>query len=286
MSDLASRLQVGTEKFEDVLGAIGRNLLMRLSKLHRLALLIYVALRSIFIGRKQSGRTITGVVASQVYFTGWEALPLMMILAIATGVVVVIQSSAQLSFLGGTPGNADILVAILFRELGPLLTALIVIARSGIAVATEVGNMKVNDEIDALRVMGIDPMSFVVFPRLVGGVIAVTTLSIYYVFSSFIGGYLALRMKGPIAIEAFVHSILVSLTPMDLGLFLMKNMFNGLMIFGIASQEGFSVGRSPHEVPQATTRAVMRIVIYVVGLNLLVTVLTYLQKIKDLGVSL
>src|SRR6202020_946151 len=92
--------------------------------------------------------------------------------SLASGSIVILQSSSNLSLLGGGDLLGDLMVAIIVREIAPLLTALIVIARSGTAVASEIGNMRVNREIEALESMGIHPLGFIVFPRLLGGMVS------------------------------------------------------------------------------------------------------------------
>src|SRR5690606_35674705 len=108
---------------------------------------------------------------------------------LASGAIVILQSSVNFSLLGGGTLLGDLMVGIIIRELAPLLTALIVIARSGTAVASEIGNMRVNREIEALEAMGIHPLSYIVFPRLMGGVVSVVCLAVYFVLIAALGGF-------------------------------------------------------------------------------------------------
>ena len=121
--------------------------------------MIYLSIRATLLDQHQGLRTIIGVVSAQIYFTGWQALPLISVLALASGSITILQSSSELSLLGGSEMIGNLLVVIMVREVGPLLTALVVVARSGSAVATEVGNMRANREIEALESIGINPMS-------------------------------------------------------------------------------------------------------------------------------
>ncbi len=155
---------------------------------YQVLIMIYLSVRAAFFDQTQGLRTVFGVVSAQIYFTGWQALPLISVLALSSGSVVIIQASTQLSFLGGSDMIGDLLILIVLREVAPLLTALIVIARSGTAVASEIGTMKVNNEIEALEAMGINPLSYIVFPRLLGGVISVVCLAFYFTLIAFFGG--------------------------------------------------------------------------------------------------
>src|SRR3954470_2609109 len=145
------------------LQATGRRALAPVEYTLEVFLMIYLSFRAAFFDQAQGLRTVFSVVSAQIYFTGFQALPLISVLAIASGSIVILQTSSNLSLLGGGAMLGDLMVAIIVRELAPLLTALIVIARSGTAVSSEIGNMRVNREIEALECMGIHPLSYVVF---------------------------------------------------------------------------------------------------------------------------
>ena len=247
-------------------------------------MMVYLSIRAAVFDQAQGLRTVFGVVSAQIYFTGWQAMPLITVLALATGGIVILQSSAQLSLLGGSSMLGNILVVIIVREVGPLVTALIVIARSGTAVASEIGNMRVNREIEALECMGINPLSFIVFPRIVGGVVSVLCLAFYYNAIALLGGFLVQRALNDMTFGFFAETLANALTAEDVGLFLLKNGFSGMIIFVVSCYQGMLVKQSPHEVPQVTTNAVVNSVIYVTVFNLAVTALFYLNQLLKLGV--
>lgn len=245
----------------------------------RVLLMIYLSFRATLFQKQQGLRTIVSVIGSQIYFTGFQALPLISVLAVATGGVVIMQSASQFNLLGGTGMIGQLMVIVVVREVGPLLTALIVIARSGTAVASELGTMKANREIEALESMGINPLSFIVFPRLVGGIISVICLALYFIGSSIFGGFLAARIFQKVGFGFYIDSIIQAFSMADLILFFLKIFFSGAIIFIVCCHQGLLVSQGPHEVPQVTTKAVMNSIIYVVGFNLLVTTLYYLTKL-------
>ena len=250
----------------------------------QLAVMVYLAFRAAFVGQSQGLRTVFGVISAQIYFTGWQAMPLMTVLALASGVVVILQSSANLSLLGGTEMIGNLLVAIIVRELAPLMTALVVIARSGTAVASELGNMRVNREIEALEAMGINPNSYIIFPRVIGGLLSVVTLAFYFNAIALGGGFLVSRLIHEMPVNLYVDSLTRAFTVEDVYLFLLKNAVGGTMIFIISSFHGLQVGRSPSEVPQMTTKAVMNSIIFVTFFNMSVTILFYLGQLMKLGI--
>lgn len=251
---------------------------------YRVLMMLYLSLRATVYDQAQGMRTIFGVVSAQIYFTGWQAVPIITILSLAAGSVVILQASSQLTLLGGTEMLGNLLVVIVVRELGPLITALVVVARSGTAVASELGNLRANREIEALETMGINPLSYIVFPRVVGGVVSVVCLAIYFTLVALIGGFAVTKLIHDISFQFYLDSLARAIATEDLGLFLLKNIFSGSIIFIICCYQGLSVRRSPTEVPIVTTQAVVKSIIYVVCFNMAVTTLFYLNQLIKLGV--
>lgn len=250
----------------------------------RVLLMVYLSLRATVLDQAQGFRTIVGVVAAQVYFTGYQALPIITTLALTTGTILILQGLGNLTLLGGSEMIGNFLVVALSRETGPLLTALVVIARSGTAVASEVGNMRANREIEALESMGINPLSFIVFPRVVGGVISVLCLAFYFNVIALIGGFMLSRFLHDLPFSFYAESLTNAFAKDDVMIFLLKNSFSGMIIFIVCCYQGLSVKKSPHEVPQVTTQAVVNSIIYVTVFNLTVTALFYLNHLRNLGV--
>jgi len=246
-------------------------------------LMIYLSFRAAFYDQAQGLRTVFGVVSAQIYFTGWQAMPLITVLALATGGIIILQSSLQLSLIGGASMIGNLLIVVVVREVGPLITALIVIARSGTAVASEIGNMRVNREIEALETMGINPLSYIVFPRILGGVISVLCLAFYFNVIALTGGFMVARFIKEIPFSFYMDSLAQAIAIEDVGLFFLKNGFSGFIIFVVACYQGLLVKQSPHEVPQVTTKAVVNSIIYVTTFNLAVTTLWYLNQLMRLG---
>ena len=263
---------------------LGRFFTKNLMYTIRVLLLGYLSIRSSFLDKAQGVRQIFGVISAQIYFTGWQALPLISVLALGVGTITILQSLANLTLLGGTQMIGSFLIVMILRETGPLLVALVVVARSGTAVASEVGNMRANREIEALESMGINPLSFIVFPRVVGGIISVLGLAFYFNFVALIGGFLVTRFFHDIPFSFYAGSLMNAFAKEDVLIFLLKNGFSGMIIFVVCCFQGLSVKRSPHEVPQVTTQAVMHSIIFVVFFNLIVTAAVYMNQLRNLGV--
>jgi phospholipid/cholesterol/gamma-HCH transport system permease protein len=246
-------------------------------------LMAYMAFRIVITGQPQKLRTLFAVVGSQIYFTGWEALPLMSLLAVASGSVVIVQAAGQLSRFGSTQLMGQFVVSVLICELAPLLTALIIVARSGAAITCEIGNMKVNHEIDALESMGINPVSYIVFPRVLAGLISQLCLSFIYCVVAVATGFLVLRCSTEMPLAHYLSLISASITPDYIFVFLIKNIFAGIIVAVVCCYQGLKVRMAPSEVPQATTRAVVASMIYSISFNVIVTILFYIKSLVRFG---
>ncbi len=264
--------------------SLGRFFTKNLEYTFRVLILGYLSFRATVLDKAQGFRQIVGVILSQIYFTGWQALPLISVLALGVGGISILQAMSNLSLLGGTQMIGNFLIVMVLRESGPLLVALVVIARSGTAVASELGNMRANREIEALESLGINPLSFIVFPRLVGGILSVLGLAFYFNFIALIGGFMITRFFHNMPFSFYSDSLMRAFGQEDVLIFLLKNGFSGMIIFLVSCFQGLSVRRSPHEVPQVTTLAVVNSIIFVVVFNIIVTALVYLNQLRSLGV--
>ena len=277
-------MPVVLQRLDSLLQRLGRSLIEQVTYALQLMHVLFTSVRATMIDQAQGWRTVLSVVSSQIYFTGWQAMPLITVLALASGGVVILQGSANFNIFGGQQMMGNLLVAVVIRELGPLLTALVVVARSGTAVSSEVGNMRANREIEALESMGINPLSYIVFPRVLGGVVSVLCLSTYFIFIALACGFLITKMIHGMPFNYYLDSLARSVAIEDVWLFLLKNTFSGIIIFVIACYQGLLVKKSPTEVPIMTTHAVVKSIIYVIVFNMSVTTLFYLYQLAKLGV--
>ena len=188
-----------------------------------------------------------------------------------------------MTFLGGVNYVGNFMVMVVVRELGPLLTSLIVIARSGTAVASELGSMRVNKEVDALKSMGINPLSFIIFPRLVGGIVSVMCLSFYFVIFATTAGFVVCRLVKGLPFDLYFTSLAQAAGMGDVLVFIMKSFMSGLIIFAVSCYQGLQVKKSPHEIPQVTTQAVVKSTVYVLVFNMILTLYFYAEYIANFG---
>lgn len=211
----------------------------------------------------------------QIYFTGNQALRLISIVAITLGAVTVLQLFTQLSKFGALDYVGTILNIVLIRELGPVITAFIVIARSGTAIAAEISTMQVNEEVNALEMIGIDPLKFIVYPRLMGVVISLLVLNIYFDAIGVLGGFAIGYIYSGITFDMFIRYVMTSITPIDLLSGFLKSFVFGFFIASIAIYHGFQAKFST-QIPQVTTKAVVNSITTIFFIDLLITALFYI----------
>ncbi len=223
-------------------------------------------------------RTVRHELIRQVYSAGVQSSRFVAYVSVALGVSVVAQALVWMQKVGQTRVLGPLLVTVLIREAVPVLTNLLAIARNGTALTTELGNMQVSGEVRVLDAQGLDPFVYLVMPRILGLVIAVFCLNILLLAGSVASGYLfgALLIPNIDDAASFVHSILVSVGPLDLVNFLAKCLVPALVTGAICCSEGLGVGPSATEVPRATRRALGRSVRALFLTSALVSLLTYL----------
>lgn len=220
--------------------------------------------------------SIKAVLLKQIYFTGLEGWKIITVLSLILGTIIVNQ---VVGLVGGGSGSlpGKVLIWVVFRELAPLLTAIIVIARSGTAIAAELGAMKINGEIASLEQMGIAPERYLILPRIIGVACSVLVLTIYFVLTAFVGGFLIVSVGRHIALDQFLQGIISSLGFGEILLLTLKTICFGLIIPLICCQAGGSVGTSATEIPQAATKAVINSLFAVFMLDGVITLLASLM---------
>lgn len=222
-------------------------------------------------------RTVRGVLARQIVFTGVDALKFTASVALFVGVGVVVQAQLWFGRLGQAELVGPLLVTVIVREVGPLLANLIVIQRSGNAIAVEMANMRANGEVRLLDAQGLDPLVYLVVPRTVGLTVSLLCLSVWMTAMSFVGGYLFAVLVG-VKIDSpgvFVANIVGSIGAADVLSVAGKAIIPGLMAGAICCGEGLSVEGSATEIPQVVTRGVQRSVVAMFVVSVLISALTY-----------
>jgi phospholipid/cholesterol/gamma-HCH transport system permease protein len=196
---------------------------------------------------------------SQMAILGYETLPVASVMAFFVGMVLALQTGAELYKYGGQNIIGAIVGYSLVRELGPVMTSFLVAGRVGSAMAAELGVMKVYDEIDALKTLEINPVRYLAMPRFLACVICVPALVIYSDCIGMIGGALVSHMHPKIFISysAYFDSLKTALLFREVGTGLLKAMVFGAIISVVACHTGFNTTGGARGIGRSTTRAVV-----------------------------
>lgn len=206
--------------------------------------------------------------------SGADALGITGLLGFLIGLILAFQAAVAMKQFGAEVFVADLVVISLFRELGPLITAFILASRSGSAFAAEIGTMKVNEEIDALVTMGLDPVRFLVLPRILAGVIVLPLLTLLNLLFGLLGCALVMLALG-YPMVTFVERIQTASGLLDLFGGLAKTLVFGLLIAGIGCLRGMQTKTGASAVGDAATRAVVSGIVAIILADGVFAVLYY-----------
>jgi phospholipid/cholesterol/gamma-HCH transport system permease protein len=211
----------------------------------------------------------------QAMAVGVEALPIVSLIAFFIGVIMALQGAYELRKLGALQLVASMVALAITRELGPLMTAVMVIGRSGSAFAAEIGTMKVNEELDALETMAVEPIYFLVAPKFLAMLIMMPCLTTWADFMGVCGGGLFGVTSAGFTWGTYFHATFEALVMRDIVTGLIKSVMFGLVITAVGCQEGLSTGLGSEQVGRSTTSAVVKSIFAVIAVDLIFTALFY-----------
>ena len=196
-----------------------------------------------------------------------------------TGMVLTVQSAATLDAFGARPYVGRMVSLSMIRELGPVLTSLMVAGRVGSGMAAELGSMVVTQQIDAMRALGTDPIRKLVTPRMVSGVVMVPVLTILSDAVGMVGGYLVARFTLRLATEFYWHSAVDAIRMQDISMGLIKPFVFGYIIVAVGCYLGLTTRGGTQGVGVSTTRSVVMASVLILAadyfLNLLILHFVY-----------
>jgi phospholipid/cholesterol/gamma-HCH transport system permease protein len=211
----------------------------------------------------------------QAMSVGVEAIPIVSLIAFFVGLILALQGAYQLRQLGAMQLVASAVAIVITRELGPLMTAIMVIGRSGSAFAAEIGTMKVNEEIDALDTMAIEPVRFLVAPKFLAMVLMMPCLTTWADFMGVLGGGVFGVTDAGFTWTTYMRATLDALVRRDIVSGLIKSVMFGLVITAVGCQEGFTTGLGSEQVGRSTTSAVVKSIFLVILVDLVFTAIFY-----------
>jgi phospholipid/cholesterol/gamma-HCH transport system permease protein len=228
----------------------------------------FVGQCSLSVGRFLTGRARfrTADLWLSVQECGIEALPIVTLISFLIGMILAFVGNAQLTNFGANLLVADLVSIARVREMGVVMTAIIMSGRTGAAFAAHIGSMKSNEEIDALRTSGFDPFDFLVLPRLLALVVMMPVLTVYSNIVGILGGMMVGSFVGIPAV-LFWNETLLSITITTSSLGIIKSVFFGAAIAISGCMQGMRAGRSSAAVGEATTHAIVAAITWVVVLD-------------------
>jgi phospholipid/cholesterol/gamma-HCH transport system permease protein len=249
---------------ERLAGAIGRSSVYLLTHCRQsLAFFGRLAVTSVRMLRSAHHLRLPSV-TRHIYETGIQAIPIVSLIAFLISVIIAYLSAQQLRQFGADIFTVDLVAIAVLREMGVLLTAIIVAGRSGSAFAAEIGVMRLNDEVDALQSMGVDPFEVLVLPRLVGLLIALPLLTIVADAMGLAGGALLSKVLLDISLTQFIPRVQEALAPTTFWAGVIKAPVFALVIALVGTYRGLQVRDSSRELGRLTTVAVVESIFLVI----------------------
>lgn len=205
---------------------------------------------------------------------GYQAVPVVMLIGFLLGLILAFQSAIPMKMFGAEVYVGGLVGLALVRELGPIITAILIAGRSGSAFAAEIGTMKVNEEVDALETMGLNPLRFLALPRILAGTVLMPLLSLFATASGLLGGWVVMKMMGfPLAVYLNQLRSFISLGDLMGGLG--KSFAFGFAVSAIGCYCGLHAGSDAEAVGTTTTRSVVVGIVSVAVIDGLFAVLFY-----------
>ncbi|HEX8949334.1 MAG TPA: ABC transporter permease [Dissulfurispiraceae bacterium] len=260
---------------EHIFGPIGRKALSALKSVHEVSKLINAAFYWAFISpfKGKPLRLRAGI--SEIVKTGYNSIPIVAVISLFVGIILALQSAYQLKRVGALIYVANLVGVSITRELGPILTAIIVAGRSGSSFAAEIGSMKAAEEVDALVSMGINPIRFLVVPKLLALMLMLPALTLFSdaigIFGGFVLATTALDLHPYNYFQQTVNALLVK----DVITGLVKSWAFGVVITIVGAYQGFRVSGGAEEVGLRTTASVVASIFLVIVFDLFFTALFY-----------
>lgn len=242
---------------------------------------VYLLRRDVVYGLNVLGATVGGAqmkiggkqainphaIVAQIDRMGVKAIPIVVLMSAIVGAIIAQQGAFQLRYFGAEIFVVDMVGILVLRELGVLLTAIMIAGRSGSAITAEIGTMKMREEVDALTVIGLNPLGVLVFPRLVALVIALPCLTIIANFAALGGAILVAWTYSDITPPAFIDRMKTAIDLTSIFAGLIKAPFMAMIIGIIASVEGMKVGGSAESLGERVTASVVKAIFIVIVLD-------------------
>lgn len=211
----------------------------------------------------------------QMYVAGIKSLGVITVVAVFTGMILALQTGLELRRFGQEVNIGTAVTVVMVREMGPFMTGLVVAASVGSAIAAQLATMKVSEEVAALEVMSIDPVRFLVMPRLAALLVMMPILTVYMNILGVVGGAIVGQTQLGVSVTAYFDNALQYAQNKDLYVGLLKATIFGVVITTVACQQGFQATEGAMGVGQATRRTVIISFLTILALGYMITRVFY-----------
>ncbi|MCQ2060851.1 MAG: ABC transporter permease [Fibrobacter sp.] len=263
--------------------------------MHRTAgqqvVLFFRALGSLF-SKSRSFKTDSKNIIMQTFFTGVEIFPILFVVATLFGTVVIVEIMTLMGKVGFSDVVGSLMVVVIIRELGPILTAFLIAGRSGSSLTTYVGSMVISSEVDALASMGVDPIRYLVMPGLIGGSIATFIMTIFFSTSAIVSGFIVTKfvifisgnaLNLQLTWDYLSTEILKAMSMMDFVLIVVKPLIFGCIITTNACYQALNIPRDIRQVPKATSRSVIKSFLYIVCADVFLSLFYFFDYFNEIS---
>jgi len=212
-----------------------------------------------------------------VELAGANAVPIVSLMSLLLGFIIAFESARRLAEFGAQLYVANTIMVVMVRDMGPLMTAILLAGRSGSSFAAEIGTMKVNEELNALKTFGLDSIPFLVIPRILAGVFVTPLLTFYSILMGVIGGVIVMLGLG-FALPLILHQLASSVHLNDLGAGFSKSAVFGVIVSAVGCWHGLRTQQGPSAVGLSTTRAVVTSLLLIIVADAFFSAISFLIK--------
>ncbi len=263
------------ERVVSFFSSLGRPTLTFFVHLHRFVLLVLETFRWTIIAPFKGKKVRWRATVEQAVRFGWDSILIVTVIAFFIGLILAMQAADQLKPFGAEIYVANLVAVSLTRTLGPMITAIIIAGRGGSSIAAELGTMKVAEELDALRTMGLNPNWFLVVPRFVAMVMMLPALAMLANFVGIGGAYIfsvaALEING----VRFINQVAMALVMKDMIVGLVKTVVFAMIIVFVGCYQGLIVEGGAEGVGKSTTNSVVISIFLIIAAEVFFTALFY-----------
>ncbi len=257
------------------LGQTFNKILSRIQRSLSICALFYRLLMATFSGPR-CFRIMAGEIAKQVYFTAIQGVHVLVFSALILGLVVIVHATQQLVKIQGEEFIGWLLVTIVVREVGPVWAAFFVLIRSGSAITVEIGTMSVTGELEAMKMMGVDPYRYLGVPRFWGLIISLVAMYVLCMFAAVLGGFLFSQIFADIFWSKFWMSFIQALQWLDLSVGFTKVTLFGALIATVSLYFGFSSEKQVEEIAKNTSAGGLLGLVLCASADIIITSAYYL----------